>query len=903
MDAPFGNRHGMCRKILLLAMAPCLALIISPVAVHANGAGTAWLLERQQEDGRISAGADETTPHHATFEAARALHPAHAGSPEWVDARAFVDGQGRSGIPWLPRRLLAARLAEEQGTEFLADLLLRQNPDGGFAAESGDQSSLLDTVDALEALGAADLRDTAVLQPAIGFVLARQALDGGFAHNHTSPTSPYLTARVIQALQRYQFEYGLSGPMRAAGEFLWSELERQGAGSSWQLAQALLALIPTTADPGRYHVPLGELRGTQAQDGSWGGSVYATALALRALQVAESAGALLDAGTSAVAGRVVDAVGAAPVAGASVTLEGVENQATVESGFDGRFLLADLGPGEYVLRVRATGFQDLARDVELSPGLLLDLGSVTLALEPDTALIAGRVTDAANGEGLAAQIEVIGEDGWSVTAAADGAYVLPVSAGDLQLSVSASGYHEVRVTALVAAGDRWVFSPALSRESVTDPDAPVEVSGRLLDADSLQAIPGAAIRATATGAIAVSDGEGAFTIAGLPAGEIQLELVHASYRTAVVRFLAAPGARLELGDLPLQAHDGTGTTVRGLVVDAGTGIPVERAQLRVGDRVVETGVRGFYQFEPIQDLAFEVRASATGYRGVSRWLALEQPGTVQLDFALERTETDGIRIAGIISHSETFGAFEEAGFTVALENHAEEERQVILSASVEALENSFREDFLVPLPNGDRAGVFPLAAGDTVLREFGWFTRHVEPGHYRVRAQAWSADGAILQSEAAVVITITETLAIASVGVLPEPRELVRGESVEVSLSALVRNASNVASVLEFSLLLHDPAEVPIHEQEVRLELPPSAAPLSFELEPFEHRFEHAGAYRTEVRSLSGAPVDVLQMGRIDVAPNIRIQGSHGLEPSQIPPLEDARVRIRLTIEGMEDGQ
>jgi len=903
MDAPFGNRHGMCRWILLLAMAACLALFTSPDSVHAHGAGTAWLLERQQEDGRISAGADETTPHHATFEAARALHPAYAGSPEWVKARAFLDSGAQSGIPWMPRRLLTARLAEQPGSEFLAELLLRQNPDGGFAAEPGDQSSLLDTVDALEALGAAGFLDATVLQPAIGFLLQRQALDGGVAYNNESPASPYLTARVVQELQRYQFEYGLSGPLRAANEFLWSELEEAGAGSSWQLAQALLALIPTTPDPGRYHRALDDLRSTQTLDGSWGGSVYATALALRALRTAEAAGAVPDPGASAVAGRIVDAVGEAPVAGASVTLEGVTGHATVESGPDGRFLLGDLDPGQYALRVTATGFQDLGREVELARGLFLDLGSLTIALEPGTALIAGRITDAATGLGLAAEVEVIGDDGGSVTAAADGAYVLPVSAGDLQLSVSASGYQEVRVMALVAPGDRLVFSPALSHESVTDPDARVEVSGRLLDADSLHPIPGAAVRANTTGAIAVSDTAGVFTLSGLPAGEIDLELVHASYRTTVARFLATPGTRLELGDLLLQPHDGTVTTVWGQVVDAYTGVPVAWAQVRIGDRMVDTDALGLYQFEPIPDLSFEVWASAAGYRSGSRRIALDQPATVQLDFTLERAGMDGIRIAGIVAHSETLGAFAEAGFSVALENQAEETRQVILSATVEGLNNTFQEDFLIPLPNGDRGGAFPLTPGDSVLREFGWFTRHLEPGPYRVRAQAWSADGTALLAEAAVVITITETLAIASLGVMPEPRELVRGESAEVSLAALVRNASNVASVLEFSLLLNDPSDVPIHEEEVRLELPPSSATLSFDLEVFEHRFENAGMYTTEVRTLAGVPVDSLQMGRIVVAPNIRIQGSHAAEPSQIPPLEDARVRIRLTIEGMEDGQ
>jgi hypothetical protein len=905
MDAPFGNRHGMCRWIFLSAMAFCLAIITSSVSVHANGAGAgaAWLLEQQRDDGRISAGADETTPHHATFEATRALHPAHASSPVWTGAQGYLDRAAHSGIPWLPRRLLVSALAGDSEADHSADLLLRQNPDGGFAADPGDQSSLLDTVDGLEALGVAGLRDATVLQPAIRFVLDRQAAEGGFAYNHASPVSPYLTARVITALQRYQFEFGLSGALRAASDFLWSELERTGPEASWQKAQALLALMPITPDPGRYQDALNHLRAAQAQDGSWDGSVYSTALALRALQVAAAAGGLPDRGSSAVGGRLVDTVGEAPVAEASVTLEGATGSRTMKSGSDGRFLLADLDPGTYVLRVTAMGFRTLSRDLELSPGLLLDLGAVSIALEPDTALIAGTVTDAQTGQGLGAAITLIGETGGSVTAAADGAYVFPVPAGELLLSASAAGYQEVRASAVVAPGDRLVFSPALSRDFPTDPDAPVEVTGRLVDANSLQPIPGAAVRVTTTGGIAVSDAEGVFGLAGLSAGEIHLELVHASYRTALVSFLATPGGRIELGELLLQPLEGAGTTVRGQVVDAYTGNPVEGAQVVIGDQVADTDGLGHYQFKHIQDLSFEVRAGAAGFRSASRHLALQQPGLVHLDFALERAGLEGIHIAGILAHTETVGAFEEARFTVALENRGAEDRQVILSATVEGVTSVFQEDFLIPLPHGNRAGVFLMASGEVVLREFGWFTRHLAPGLYRVRAQAWSADGTTLLADAAVMITVTETVTVASLGLLAEPREAVRSESAEVMLAAVIRNASNVTSVLEFSLVMRDPLGATIHEQEVRLELPPSAATLNFDLGAFEHRFEHAGAYSMELQALSGLPVHSLHAGHIVVAPNIRIEGSHGVEPPQILPLEDARVQIRFTIEGMEDGR
>ncbi|TVP84981.1 MAG: hypothetical protein EA347_10375 [Thioalkalivibrio sp.] len=903
MDAPFGNRHGMCRWLFLLAMAVCLATLGLAASAQDGTGATDWLFERQQGDGRIAADADETTPHHATFEAARALHGAHAGSAEWLSALAFIDSRPWSGFPWLPRRLFAAGLAGDPRDDLRAELLLRQNPDGGFAADPGDQSSVLDTVEALEALGAAGLHDGHVLQPAIAFLLARQNDQGGVSPNPASPASLYLTARMAGALQRYQFEYGLSGPLGAATDFLWSELEASGPDMSWQETQALLALIPSTLDSARYQSPLDALRASQSADGSWGGSVYATALALRALQTAEAAGSMIDPQLAAVGGRVVDALQEAPVAGASITLAGGEDGGITESASDGRFLLGELQPGDYTLQIAATGFQALTRQVELKPGSLLDMGLVNIAIESDTALIAGVVTDAETGEGLTAEITVIGGSVAGATAAADGSYVLPVPAGELQLSVTASGYHEARAVAVVDPGERLVFSPALGRDSADEPDAPVEVTGRLLDADTLLPIPGAAVQVPGTDASTVSDTGGVFVLSGLAAGEIRLEVVHASYRTAVTSLLATPGARIDLGDLPLQPQESAGTTLRGQVVDAYTGEPLAGARVHAGGQVVETDGQGEYEIGHIEELSFEVRVSATGYRSALRALTLQQPGRVRLDFALERTGLEGIRIAGVIAHAQTVGAFEEARFTVGLENESDDERRVVLAATVEGVDSAFLEDFLIPLPDADRGGAFPLAPGESVLREFGWFTRHLEPGTYRVRTQAWSADGARLFAEAETAVTVSETLYVASLEIVPEPREVVRGEMAGVALEALVRNGSNVASVLEFSLALRDPDGHAVHEREVRLELPPSAAALGFDLAAFDYRFEQAGTHAVEITNLAGVPVGALDAGRIEVAPNIRIQGSHGVEPEQILPLEDAGVRIRLTIEGMEDGQ
>ncbi|MCA1788897.1 MAG: carboxypeptidase regulatory-like domain-containing protein, partial [Thioalkalivibrio sp.] len=409
MDAQSWDRHGMCRWLFFFAIAACIASPFFTTLAKANESGVTWLFEQQGHDGRMAAPADETTPPHASLEALRALRPVTDQAEAWGQLREFVEQASGPGIPEVPRRLIALSLSGEFDAEGLAELRRHQNPDGGFAAESGHQSSVLDTLDALEALAVAGLSDFDVLQPAIAFVAARQRTDGGFAATAESPSSVYLTARAVAGLQRYRIEYGLSGVLQAAVDFLAAREKDRGWGQTWQSAQALLALLPSTADTGRHAVALDALREAQGNDGSWDGSVYATALVLRALGLAAAEDPSSSPGSATLLGQVIDSRHGVVVPGGTVTAHGGGPEAWMATtGPDGRFLLQDLEPGPYTLAFSATGFQALTRNVELEAGQRSDLGTVVLDMEPESALVTGRVTDAATGEGMAATVALHG---------------------------------------------------------------------------------------------------------------------------------------------------------------------------------------------------------------------------------------------------------------------------------------------------------------------------------------------------------------------------------------------------------------------------------------------------------------------------------------------------------------
>jgi hypothetical protein len=905
MDAQPGNRHGMCRRCFVVAIASCIAFLIFAGSALASDPGLAWLLGQQQDDGRIAASADRTTSDHATFESLRALHLLAGGAtPEFVQARDFLNQNAHSGIPWLPRRLLALRLSSEDGAETLAALRAHQNPDGGFTAAMGEQSSVLDTVDALEALGAAGFADVSVLQPTIAFLLARQGSGGGYAATPQSPASVYLTARAVSALQRYRFDYGLSDAMQAATDFLWNR-ERQGTwGPTWESAEALLALMPTTADPARYAGALHALREDQGADGSWEQSVYATALALRTLRTAESGGLPAAPHGATIIGRVVDSHGGAPVVGVTVSVYTGQAQArTMVGGPDGRFTLADLEPQDYLLTLSSPGFQSQTRSVGLSGGQMLDLGLVPLALEPETALVHGRVRDAATGAGIGAVITVNGSSSAGTTADADGTFVASVPTGDVHLVVTAAGYRPVDAWVAIAAGDRLLFSPSLVPEDASDPEPGITVSGRLVDAETGVPVPGAVIRIVGSSTMALSDGAGAFSVARAEAGEIRIEVLHGSYQPAIVHLLTTPGDRAELGDLYLFPNPETTSTVLGVVVDRETGAPVSSAQVQADGRLTHTDAAGHFRIDGIDALEFDVSVGAIGYRTASARLVLEQPGWVRLDVALEPVSADGIRVTGLVGHQEEYGAFEDARFSAVVANEGQSDRSVVLVATVRGLANDFREDFVVPVPGASRDASFLLAPGESILSEVTWFTREVAPGTYRVTVQAWSGDRTALLSERAVQVTVAETRRINTLSVLPDPASLVRGESREVELRATVRNGSNVPTDLNVGVALRAPTGELVHQETLELSIPVSAGPLTYTLTRFSHAFDAAGAYPVEVQGLGGTPVAAVNAGRIDVSPNMRVHGSHHLEPAQILPGDGARVQIRLTIEGMEDAQ
>jgi len=248
--------------------------------VHDNAvsAGLAWLASQQQSEGQWRD--TDATAVRDTMYALRAIRELHPTSGSIVSR----------GAAWLKdidtltndataRRIIGLRTA---GMETPVETLLtRRNDDGGWGLFTNYASNPLDS--ALAALAVRN--DPKAFATVRDFLLAHQNADGGWGSvaggsSRVTTTSQVLLALVDDETTLFALEHGV--------RFLASRQHADGGfgdekSSEHDTAQVLIALVAAGgSDAVRIDEASRYLASSQRADGSWQGSVYATALALRA---------------------------------------------------------------------------------------------------------------------------------------------------------------------------------------------------------------------------------------------------------------------------------------------------------------------------------------------------------------------------------------------------------------------------------------------------------------------------------------------------------------------------------------------------------------------------------------------------------------------------------------------
>lgn len=233
--------------------------------------------------------------------------------------------------------------------------------------------------------------------------------------------------------------------------------------------------------------------------------------------------------------------------------------------------------------------------------------------------ITGALTDATTGDALAgARIRcentTSGEPAESITDASGRFIITDLLTGEVPLKITASGYEPLRGHRVAVVGGTVTEvdlslsprdgKPAIVRGTVTGPDGPL-----------------AGARVSAAAARTRTDRAGGYELRLPRVTEDVVVTFEAPGYAAVTRVVAI--GSIQQGRTVLDiALDGGGTrSLRGVIIDAHDGEPVEGATVTCGSRSTRTDAAGAFTLEGLPDGPLTIRCAARGYREESRRVA------------------------------------------------------------------------------------------------------------------------------------------------------------------------------------------------------------------------------------------------------------------------------------------
>jgi hypothetical protein len=454
----------------------------------------------------------------------------------------------------------------------IAALLAHQNADGGFGDKPGHSSTAYDTAYALEALAIARYSDTAVLGVAVNYLLQLQQADGGFTDNSNNGTV-YLAALAMRALWYVRHSYvGVPASLTRAQSFLLAQRDATGLwGENFVSATALIALIQNLPDPTPVSSSLSALRASQGADGSWDADPFTTALALRALQLADAPQPNPDYVT--ITGRVIDSQTAIPLGGVAVSLTGPASL-LLTTGSDGSFVFRSLPAGSYTAQLTLANYGTLTTITSGQIGQTLDLGTLALTKSQGatTGTIQGVVRDSATSQPLAGVSVSATGVATPVLTDGSGAYQISnVPAGLVTVGASLAGYSTASGSANLAAGGLMVFSPILAAGNSQG----TSLGGTVRNGATGAPLAGVVVSVAGVSiGSATTDSAGNYQISGLIPGVVTITASLAGFDTVTAGSTLPQNASVQFsprlyptGTTPPDANT---SGVTGLVLDAGS---------------------------------------------------------------------------------------------------------------------------------------------------------------------------------------------------------------------------------------------------------------------------------------------------------------------------------------------
>lgn len=536
---------------------------------------------------------------------------------------------------YLSRYARAAKMQGASPTNYLTPLAALQNSDGGFGAAAAYASNPIDTAWALLAMQPEQIRSAAA-QNAVEWLLRNQQTDGSWKMS-TDEEAVTPTALVVQALQEYRANAGVNTAQNTARRWLSSQKKAdQSWGRADTTAQALLALLPGETNASAYAGSIAQLERTQLANGSWQADAYVTALALRALWLAEQPTTNPD--LASIRGVVLDDKTSMPISGAAVTLQ--NQQITVHTDTNGNFLLSGLPAGADVLSITASGYRTLHTNLELQVGQNTDLGLVRLTVNSNagdtTVTIFGIAKFRDVSEDRVTVNTLITAGGKSTTTNDKGEFRLEgVPAGEIVLTAKWmwSTFPDIKVNLTGKPGDLILFNPLfIQRQAstggltlvVTDKETGVPVGGVVLTLNSY------------AGSITDANGVAKFT-SWVRVGLNTLYVESPGYESVFMTFNVPPAEDVTL-PIQLESAKTNETIVKGVVTDLSTHLPLSgvKISLSKGGEAQTDGNGEYVLMVPPQSAGGnDILYEKSGYFSYTILLPISHSRTHNIDVPLQ----------------------------------------------------------------------------------------------------------------------------------------------------------------------------------------------------------------------------------------------------------------------------
>ncbi len=359
-------------------------------------------------------------------------------------------------------------------------------------------------------------------------------------------------------------------------------------------------------EPGKYEVR------ARADDGG-SGRVFAQAGGEDVVVRLERSGA--------VQGRVKNA-DAAPAAGARVQMFGsaqYSGEATTDEA--GAFALEEVPPGEYYVYVQARAASGRPQQVKVEAGRT---ATVEITLDA-TGTVVGTVSGLSAAELDACEIYA---DGSTARPAADGSFRLEgVREGAGHVRAVLRGGRQRAVPVEVKAGETATVEIDFGRG--------VTIEGTVTR--SAGPVVMLVVNASAAGGLgtATTDAAGAFTIAAVPAGDVEVTVNELSGRRLLTRRVNVQSDTTLGLEVPVGEVSGRVLAARDRSPIPGAVVKVRRDGETEYLRAVTTDSSGAFTCRELEAGAYRLQASASGFAGAEAVVTVGEGGAAETTFLLE----------------------------------------------------------------------------------------------------------------------------------------------------------------------------------------------------------------------------------------------------------------------------